>query len=290
MNRKLVSILKKEGLEHLSNVFLEQGITDSILAELSDGDLRELGIEKLGERKRLLAAFTSEDGAQNEPGAMVEVQGGVLPDGRRVGSFAIGKFAVTMDEWRMVREWALEKGFEMATGRAGGLKHPVTEINWYDAVKWCNAKSEMEGLGIVYTLEGRPYRKGESADVDCNWMMGGYRLPTEAVWEWAARGGVKSCGSVYAGGDNLDAVGWHDGNSGGMCHPVGQKAPNELGLFDMSGNVFEWCWDLEGVVRVLRGGSWNVGAGGCSSAYRGNGSPDARPRTFGFRLALVPSR
>jgi hypothetical protein len=118
MNRKLVSILKKEGLEHLSKVFLEQGVTDSILSELSDGDLRELGIEKLGERKRLLAAFMSEGGAQNEPGAMVEVQGGALPGGKKVGSFAIGKFAVTMDEWRRVREWALEKGFEMATGRA----------------------------------------------------------------------------------------------------------------------------------------------------------------------------
>ena len=289
MNRKLVSILKKEGLEHLSKVFLEQGVTDSILSELSDGDLRELGIEKLGERKRLLAAFMSEGGAQNEPGAMVEVQGGALPGGKKVGSFAIGKFAVTMDEWRMVREWALEKGFEMATGRAGGLKHPVTEINWYDALKWCNAKSEMEGLGTVYTLEGRPYKKGESADVACNWRTGGYRLPAEAEWGWAARGGVKSCGSEYAGGDNLDAVGWYGGNSGGMCHPVGQKAPNELGLFDMSGNVVEWCWDLNDVCRVTRGGSWDFVAAYCSSADRYYFSPVIRNNVIGFRLALVPS-
>jgi formylglycine-generating enzyme required for sulfatase activity len=194
-----------------------------------------------------------------------------------------------MDEWRVVREWALEKGFEMATGRAGGLRHPVTEINWYDAGKWCNAKSEMEGLEIVYTLEGRPYRKGESADVACNWMMGGYRLPTEAEWEWAARGGLKSCGSVYAGGDNSDDVGWHNGNSGGMCHPVGQKAPNELGLFDMSGNVSEWCWDLDGVFRVLRGGSWYNVAADCRSADRGIDAPGYRSDLIGFRLALVPS-
>jgi len=94
---------------------------------------------------------------------------------------------------------------------------------------------------------------------------------------------------VYAGGDNLDAVGWHEGNSGGMCHPVGQKAPNELGLFDMSGNVFEWCWDLDGVSRVLRGGSWNYDAAYCSSAYRYYNSPDNRFNIIGFRLALVPS-
>jgi formylglycine-generating enzyme required for sulfatase activity len=147
----------------------------------------------------------------------------------------------------------------------------------------------MEGLGIVYTLEGRPYRKGESADVACNWRTGGYRLPAEAEWEWAARGGVKSCGSEYAGGDNLDAVGWYDGNSGGMCHPVGQKAPNELGLFDMSGNVIEWCWDLKGVYRVFRGGSWDDAAHVCRSAGGYSNSPVYSHLSFGFRLALVPS-
>jgi sulfatase modifying factor 1 len=293
MNKRLIAILQKEGLEHLAGVLTEQAVTDSILSELSDNDLREMGIDKLGERKRLLAAFAATGAAQNEPGAMVEIQGGALPDGRKVGDFAIGKFAVTMEEWRVVREWGVANGFEMAIGRSGGLTHPVTEVSWYDAVKWCNAKSQMEGLKVAYTIAGSPYRKGDSNEVSCDWKSGGYRLPTEAEWEWAARGGVKSCGSTYAGGDDLGAVGWFDQNSGGMAHPVGQKAPNELGLFDMSGNVWEWCWELwstEGVHRVIRGGSWHNVAASCCSSSRGNGSPDTRDYSFGFRLARVPSQ
>jgi hypothetical protein len=109
-DQKLRLVLKKEGLEHLSGVLTDQGVTDSILTELSDNDLREMGIDKLGERKRLLTAFAASGAAQNERGALVEVGGGMLGDGRRVEDFAIGKFAVTMEEWHAVWAWGLERG------------------------------------------------------------------------------------------------------------------------------------------------------------------------------------
>ena len=106
---------------------------------------------------------------------------------------------------------------------------PVEQVLWYDAVKYCNKLSEHEGRTPAYTINGTLVSWNQRAD--------GYRLPTEAEWEFAARGGNESRGSVYAGGDSLDSVGWYDGNSSGKTHPVGQKTANELGLYDMTGNV-----------------------------------------------------
>lgn len=131
-----------------------------------------------------------------------------------------------------------------------------------------------------------------------------FRLPTEAEWEYAACGGRKSKGYKYAGGNDIDKVAWYNGNSGGKTHPVNQKAANELGLYDMSGNVWEWCQDWwyggyscsaqtnpagpsSGSSRVLRGGYW--GGGSCRVAARGGNSPDYRRNNYGFRLALVAS-
>jgi formylglycine-generating enzyme required for sulfatase activity len=115
---------------------------------------------------------------------------------------------------------------------------PVAGVDWYDAVKYCNWLSEKEGLTPCYDVKGRLSQ--------CDFSADGYRLPTEAEWEYAARGGQRSQGYIYAGSDNVDDVGWYEGNSGKQTYPVGQKQPNELGLYDMSGNMWEWCWDWYG--------------------------------------------
>ena len=129
-----------------------------------------------------------------------------------------------------------------------------------------------------------------------------FRLPTEAEWEYAARGGRKSKGYQYSGSSNISDVAWYDGNSGNKTHPVGTKQANKLGIYDMSGNVWEWCQDwygsyvsssltnpagaVSGSSRVRRGGSWCYIARICRSSYRYGDAPDCRGLYLGLRLAL----
>jgi formylglycine-generating enzyme required for sulfatase activity len=226
----------------------------------------------------------------------VKVEGGTLPDSSALGAvavstFYIGKYEVRWREFQAVRDWGVaNKGYDLqGVGAGSGSNYPVTNVTWYQAVKWCNARSEMEGKTPVYTVGGVVYRTGDQVPV-VNASANGYRLPSEKEWEWAARGGTKKHGYVYSGSDNIDAVAWYEFSSGSATHVVGTRAANELGTYDMSGNVWEWCFDDDdgsGTLRVIRGGSWDIAAEYCAVGLRGNhGDPTIGNSHVGFRLAL----
>lgn len=232
------------------------------------------------------------------PGAtatMITVQGGTLPQssqlaGQTVSTFQIGKYEVTWAEWKTVRDWAVTHGYTDLAGEGpgNGNNFPVTNVAWYDVCKWSNARSEKEGLTPVYQVSGATYKTGQSVPT-VNSGANGYRLPLEKEWEWAARGGVSSQGYTYSGSNDVNAVAWYCFNSSGGTKAVGTKAGNELGIYDMSGNAWEWCWDVydpSPSYRRLRGGGWSDIAGYCTVASRdGSYDPGYRDSFVGFRLA-----
>ena len=202
-----------------------------------------------------------------------------------VKSFSMSKYQVTQKEWMDIM------GSNPSHFKGDNL--PVEQVSWHDAIEYCNKRSLKENL--------KPAYRGSGNNITCDWNANGYRLPTEAEWEYAAKGGNKDHLTVeYSGSNNADAVAWYDKNSGGRTHSVGEKSPNNLGLYDMSGNVWEWCWDWYGSYssnaqtdpvgassgsgRGLRGGSWNNSAVNVRSAYRNAYTPSGRNGNIGVRL------
>ena len=242
-----------------------------------------------------------------ENSGMVFVQGGTFRNTRSnyynkgvtVSDFWIGKYEVTQAEWEEVM------GNNPSYFR--GVNLPVENVSWYDVIEYCNRRSQREGLTPVYTIDKTRQDPDNRSQYDTvkwivtvNWNANGYRLPTEAEWEYAAGGGQLSRSFTYSGSETLNDVAWFDGNSGNTTKPVGGKRENELGIFDMSGNVWEWCWDWygdnvgigrnpkgsgSGDVRVLRGGSWNNNDNYCRSSDRYYYCPNCcGSRYGGFRI------
>ncbi len=262
-------------------------------------------------------SFTTGSGVYS-PG-MVTVEGGTfVPRGTvtlTIGEFSMDKYEVTYELWTDVRSWGSTNGYtDLVAGQNGvnpiGANNPVTLVNWYDMVKWCNARSEMDDLTPVYytnNTQGAVYRTGElDINIDAvNWNADGYRLPTEAEWEFAARGGNDSRGYTFSGGNIADNVAWYAGNSVNSTNPVGAKSANELGIYDMSGNILEGCWDwlfawdefpyggttdpkgpsTAQTYRITRGGFFSGEEITCNVAtrsYNANG-PSHRAAIIGFR-------
>jgi formylglycine-generating enzyme required for sulfatase activity len=267
------------------------------------------------------------------PGGLFVMGNGVLAPGsrvptRKVASFYIDGYEVPGCVWTDIRRWAITQGYtDLAEGQDGarqeggavGPDHPVVNISWHDCVKWCNARSEKERLVPVYyvnAMQKDVYRTGalNLSEVCVDATANGYRLPTEAEWEMAARGGV--AGQLYPWGDKLNhttANYWHSGTTnrngttpigffnGRTVEIDGQKQvvsdENGYGLHDVAGNVYEWCWDwfgpytttnaygpATGTFRVMRGGCWaSVVDANLSCGYRNAMRPAQRSPHIGFR-------
>jgi formylglycine-generating enzyme required for sulfatase activity len=226
---------------------------------------------------------------------MVEIKGGKFMMGDKAEPDAT-PHEVAVSGFMMDKYLVTQELFQKVTGqnpsRWKGEKNPVEQVRWSDAVKFCNKRSELEGLKPCY----------DEKKWTCDFSANGYRLPTEAEWEYACRAGTTTdyfCGANPAA---LKDYAWFDKNAGGKPKPVGQKKPNPWGLYDMAGNVWQWCNDFYKVDyykespkqdprgpanaqnKVVRGGAWRFPADNCRSGYRYNESPGYADVCFGYDI------
>lgn len=245
-----------------------------------------------------IAEVENNDTVANEALGMVLVKGDTLVMGNTgpeaqndefplltlpVRTFYISPREITQKEWLMINP------DNPSFHRDSDL--PVENVSFYDIIEYCNAKSLKDGFQPCYDFFGE--------DVNCNFEADGYRLPTEAEWEFAAKAGERYKFSIYSGSDNPDEVGWHSGNSDAQLHRGGAKKPNKLGLYDLSGNLYEWVWNWYapysyrhdpatgpaiGTDRVIRGGSWYHASSAMRVTSRFHAKPFVKTNYIGFRV------
>jgi formylglycine-generating enzyme required for sulfatase activity len=309
-------------------------------------DWREYKYPPINKIKREKSESSFSPVLKNKMKKMILVEGGTFSMGNTRGdiegyndetptheveltyNYWIGKYPVTFAKYDA---YTKAKGKSKAEDQGWGRgKRPVINVSWWEAIAYCNWLSKKEGFPIAYDDSGNLLDKKGKMTKNIK-KVKGYRLPTEAEWEYAARGGQKATEDwKYAGSDNLEEVGWYgnnsgdephevrwyDSNSGSKTHEVGQKTPNELGIFDMSGNVWEWCYNwyvkytsstqtdptgLDSEInrvfqgsnfysRVFRGGSWYSNMQGCRVARRNYYRPCTREHGLGFRVVKTCSK
>ena len=231
--------------------------------------------------------------------------------------FYMGKYEVTQAEYEKYCSYG---SGSPSSSYGDGDNYPAYYVSWYDALVYCNKRSKAEGLTPCYSIDGStdpkvwgtvPIDQDATWDsVICNWNANGYRLPTEAEWEYAARAGDNTVDSLtYSGTSDVNKLGdyaWYDDNSNDQTHEVGTKKPNAFGLYDMTGNVWEWCWNWHtdsydttteggsdptgasaGSFRANRGGGWYDDSDGCVVSGRGHLNPTFLMHGLGFRVVRL---
>lgn len=277
--------MKKNYLLSILVVFL--AFTVSVNAQMSDQAWPEM--VKVEGASFMLGANKKDQQAEKDE----------KPDRKvSVKTFFMSKYEVTVWEWKQYVKATRKK---MPPKQAWGWNDelPITNITWEDAVEFCNWLSKKQGFNPAYSKRGPRYV--------CDFTSNGFRLPTEAEWEFAAHGGKKGKGKKYAGSDKLNLISWNVDNSEGRPHTYGTKYANELGIYDLNGNVWEWCWDIydanhfravkDGMVqdpdatgpargekRIVKGGSWDSKPSFCRISNKVATLPGNTFEFYGMRV------